>query len=173
MAGNASASRRDPVTAYLSLGSNLGDRLGRLREAIARLRELDGTSVERVSSVYESEPVGVTEQPRFLNLALQIKTTLEPLELLRAAKRIERELGRRPGPRWGPRPIDIDLLLYGDEAVETPELTLPHPEMMKRAFVLVPLGEIAPDLVLTDGRPAAEHAAQMQAECARYADAPS
>jgi len=158
--------------AHLSLGSNLGDRLGRLREAVERLGRLDRVAVERVSAVYETDPVGVTDQPRFLNLAARVRTTLQPAELLDAAKRIEHEMGRRPGPRWGPRAIDVDLLTYGDEVVETPRLTLPHAEMMSRAFVLVPLAEIAPDLRLADGRTAGEHAAEKDGGCVRHADLP-
>ena len=170
MPNNPRAGRCDAVTVYLSLGSNLGDRLGNLREALERLRRLQGVAVERVSAVYESEPVGVTDQPRFLNLAARISTTLEPQALLQAVKAIERELGRRPGPRWGPRPIDIDVLLYSDQTLQTPQLTLPHPEMLRRAFVLVPLAEIAPDLALPDGRTPVQHAAPLQAEVVRYAD---
>jgi 2-amino-4-hydroxy-6-hydroxymethyldihydropteridine diphosphokinase len=163
---------RERVTVYLSLGSNLGDRLANLHEAVERLRRLEGVSVERVSAAYESEPVGVTDQPRFLNLAAQISTTLDPLELLDAAKRIEREMGRQPGPRWGPRLIDIDLLLYGDASLQSPRLTLPHPEMMRRAFVLVPLAEIAPDLPLPGGGTAAQHARPVQREVERHAVLP-
>lgn len=172
MAEDDAKSGRQRVSAYLSLGSNLGDRLGRLREALERLGRLDGVRLERVSAVYETEPVGVKDQPPFLNLAARIETTLEPLQLLDAAKRIEREMGRRPGPRWGPRPVDIDILLHGAAVMETPRLTLPHPAMLGRAFVLVPLAEIAPDLVLPDGRTAGEHASQAEEGCVRHAVLP-
>ncbi len=129
---------------YLSLGSNLGDRRRNLAVALARLEPL--VRVEAVSSLYETEPVGGEDQPAFYNTACRAVTGLPPRGLLRHVQDVERELGRRPGPRWGPRPIDIDLLFYGDETVEEPELRVPHPELARRAFVLVPLGELAPEL---------------------------
>jgi 2-amino-4-hydroxy-6-hydroxymethyldihydropteridine diphosphokinase len=104
-----------------------------------------GMRIDRVSSVYETEPVGVVEQPRFFNLALTAETNLEVLELLRFIKAVERQVGRKPTFRWGPRTVDIDILLYDDTVVDTPEITIPHREMAKRAFVLVPIAEIAPD----------------------------
>jgi 2-amino-4-hydroxy-6-hydroxymethyldihydropteridine diphosphokinase len=100
-----------------------------------------------MSSLYRTAPVGVTDQPDFLNLAVQAETVLEPHELLTLVKRVERDIGRRPTFRWGPRVVDIDILLYGDRVLETPELTIPHPQMSNRAFVLVPLAEIAPGLI--------------------------
>jgi 2-amino-4-hydroxy-6-hydroxymethyldihydropteridine diphosphokinase len=127
---------------YLGLGSNLGDRDAYLRAAIGKLAEL--LHLERVSSVYESEPLLVVDQPLFHNLACAGKTPLDPFSLLRALKRIESDLGRVPGPRYGPRVIDIDLLLLDDVVLTTPELTIPHPAMLQRAFVLIPLAEIAP-----------------------------
>jgi 2-amino-4-hydroxy-6-hydroxymethyldihydropteridine diphosphokinase len=130
---------------YLALGANLGDRRRNLRVAVERLRE--EVQVERMSSVYETEPAYVIDQPRFLNMALRGRTALEPLELLAFLKRVERELGRAAGPRFGPRLIDLDILLYGDLVLATPELTIPHPRMAERPFVLAPLAEIAPDLV--------------------------
>jgi 2-amino-4-hydroxy-6-hydroxymethyldihydropteridine diphosphokinase len=127
---------------YLSAGSNIGDREAQLKEAIDRLR---GTvDVRDVSPLYETDPVGVTDQPAFLNLAVSADTDLSPLDLLNAVKRIEWEIGRRPTFRWGPRVVDIDILLYGDEVVSEPDLAIPHPEMINRAFVLVPLADIAP-----------------------------
>jgi 2-amino-4-hydroxy-6-hydroxymethyldihydropteridine diphosphokinase len=131
-------------TVYLGLGSNLGDRDANLRAAIGRLSEF--MRVARVSSVYVTEPLLVKDQPLFHNLACAGVTLLEPLQLLRAIKRIERELGRVPGPRYGPRMIDIDILLFDDLALSTAVLTIPHAGMLERAFVLVPLAEIAPDL---------------------------
>lgn len=127
--------------AYLGLGSNLGDRDAHLRAAIGRLAEL--LHVERVSSVYETEPLLVEDQPLFHNIACAGQTTLDPFSLLRALKRIERDLGRVPGPRYGPRVIDIDILLLDDLVLTTPELTIPHPAMLERAFVLIPLAEVA------------------------------
>jgi 2-amino-4-hydroxy-6-hydroxymethyldihydropteridine diphosphokinase len=104
-------------------------------------------AVRRTSSLYRTDPVGVTNQPEFLNLAIEAETALDPVELLRAVKRVERDIGRRPTFRWGPRVVDIDILLYDGLVLETPELTIPHHEMMRRAFVLIPLAEIAPELV--------------------------
>jgi 2-amino-4-hydroxy-6-hydroxymethyldihydropteridine diphosphokinase len=137
---------------YVSLGSNLGDREGSLRDALVRLGDL-GTL--RSSSIRETEPVGVTDQPKFLNAVAQLRPDgLGPRELLERLLQIERELGRdrTQEERWGPRTIDLDLLLYGDEVIDEPGLTLPHPRLAERRFVLEPLHELAPDLVLPDGR---------------------
>lgn len=112
------------------------------------MEALRGTvAVRSVSPTYETEPVGVSDQPSFLNLAVSADTDLSPRELLAAVKRIEREIGRRPTYRWGPRVADIDILMYGDRAVDEPDLVIPHREMTGRAFVLVPLADIAPDAV--------------------------
>lgn len=135
------------VCVRLSLGSNVGDRAGNLGSAIAGLRETLGVRVDKVSRCYQTEPLGITDQPAFLNLAVEIETALEPLELLNAVKDIEARLGRTPTPRWGPRAIDIDIILWGSLAMETERLTIPHPEFRKRAFVLAPLAEIASDAV--------------------------
>jgi 2-amino-4-hydroxy-6-hydroxymethyldihydropteridine diphosphokinase len=129
---------------YLALGSNLGDRRAHLATAVERLR--DYVAVGPISSLYETEPAYVEDQPRFLNAVLRGQTALGPSELLAFVKRIERELGRVAGERFGPRVVDIDLLLYDDAALDTPELTLPHPRMAERPFVLAPLAEIAPEL---------------------------
>ena len=131
--------------AYLALGSNLGDRHGNLIEAIDRLRAR--ARLVDLSAVYETEPWGVVDQPRFLNSACAIQTDMSPRELLAWLKTIETDMGRQPGARYGPRLIDIDLLLYGDAVVETPDMSVPHPRMAERAFVLVPLVEIAPDAI--------------------------
>ena len=131
-------------TAYLGLGSNLGDRAANLRAALAALAP--HLAVARVSSLYDTAPQLVTDQPRFLNAALSGATDLDPLALLRAVKAIEVAIGRVPGPRYGPRTLDIDLLLVDNLVLSTPELILPHPRLTERAFVLVPLAEIAPDL---------------------------
>ncbi len=134
----------ESVTAYLGLGSNLGERRDNLERALDFLSQR--LRLERVSSIYDSEPVGNIEQPRFLNLACQTNTTLSPLGLLALAKGIEAKMGRTGGS-GAPRQIDIDILFYGDQVIQTPELVIPHPRLTERAFVLVPLAEIAPDLV--------------------------
>lgn len=137
---------------YLGLGSNVGDRVAHLRAAIELLAE-QGVEVEAVSSVYETEPVGeVLDQPDFLNAAIRIRTGLEPEPLLEVCKAIEAEQGRMlAASRHSPRPLDIDLLLLGDLRLETERLTLPHPEVTSRRFVLAPLLELDPDLTLPDG----------------------
>ncbi len=136
---------------YLGLGSNVGDRASHLLAAIELLHEA-GVEVEAVSSAYETEPVGeVLDQPDFLNAAVRIRTELEPEALLDLCKRIEVERGRRlGGPRHGPRPLDVDLLLLGDLELSTDRLTLPHPEVTSRRFVLMPLLELDPELALPD-----------------------
>ncbi|MBF6592357.1 MAG: 2-amino-4-hydroxy-6-hydroxymethyldihydropteridine diphosphokinase [Ktedonobacterales bacterium] len=137
----------DPAAAahrvYLGLGSNLGDRDALLRAALRALAP--AVDILRVSSVYDTAPMLVTEQPRFHNLVAEGTTRLDALALLRATQRVEAALGRRPGPRYGPRPMDIDLLLYDDLVLATPELTVPHPRMAERAFVLAPLAELVPE----------------------------
>lgn len=132
-----------PTIAYLSLGSNLGDRQAQLREAIARLAAVG--RVLKVSPFYETEPVEFTEQPWFLNCAAELETALPHEEFMRELLRIESEMGRRRAQKKGPRSIDIDILLFGDEVVSSPDLTIPHPAMHQRRFVLEPLAEIAPD----------------------------
>jgi len=134
----------EAVTAYLGLGSNLGDRQANLDRALAFLGQR--LRLDKVSSIYDSEPVGNIEQPRFLNLVCQATTNLLPTALLALAKGIEAKMGRA-GASGAPRIIDIDILFYGDQVIETPELVIPHPRLTKRAFVLAPLVEIAPDLV--------------------------
>jgi 2-amino-4-hydroxy-6-hydroxymethyldihydropteridine diphosphokinase len=137
---------------YLGLGSNVGDRESHLRAAVAKLRE-HGVEVAAASSLYETEPVGeVLDQPDFLNAAVRIRTELEPRSLLDVCKAIEIEQGRMlGGQRHGPRPLDVDLLLLGDVELSTERLTLPHPEVTSRRFVLAPLLELDPDLALPDG----------------------
>jgi 2-amino-4-hydroxy-6-hydroxymethyldihydropteridine diphosphokinase len=133
------------ATVYLGLGTNLGDRLRNLRLALQRLQTR--ARLEAVSSLYETQPQGVTDQPLFFNAVCRLSTGLEPQALLRFLKNLEWELGRRPGGQtWGPRPIDVDILLYDDRLVDTPELKVPHPRLAERAFVLVPLCELAPEL---------------------------
>jgi 2-amino-4-hydroxy-6-hydroxymethyldihydropteridine diphosphokinase len=133
------------VKVYLALGSNLGDRMGNLASAVERLSE--SITIRKVSSIYETEPVYYKEQPLFLNAALSGLTELDPFDLLRFVKGIESELGRQPSFRNAPRLIDIDILFYGDRIIDTLELTIPHTHIAERAFVLVPLAEIAPEMV--------------------------
>lgn len=135
----------DTATVYLGLGSNLGERHNNLFRAIEMLSPQ--VSVEMISSLYETEPVGYLDQPRFLNAVLKGTTLLSPIMLLAQAKEVERTLGRAPSFPDAPRPIDIDILFYGDFVIDSPELTIPHPRLEERAFVLIPLAEIAPDLV--------------------------
>lgn len=130
---------------YLALGANLGDREKNLSEAIARIGAF--VRITRVSFIYETEPWGVKEQPWFLNQVIAGTTELSPVDLLRRVKKIEIEMGRAEGIRFGPRPIDIDILFYDRLIQLSPALTIPHPRLHERAFVLVPLDEIAPDLV--------------------------
>lgn len=129
---------------YLGLGTNLGDREANLRAALERLREV--ATIEALSSVYRSEPVGYREQPDFWNLVVRARTELPPEALVEAAKRIEAELGREPAFRNAPRVIDIDLLFYDDLRITTPTLTVPHPRLLERGFVLRPLAELDPEL---------------------------
>ena len=134
------------VIAYLGLGSNLGDRLRNLTDALTLLdRPQEGVSVTRTSSIYETEPWGLVQQPKFLNCVAEVTTALSPLDLLQKAKEVEAAIGRKPGPRYGPRVADVDILLYGDLTVEEPDLQIPHPRLHLRAFVLVPLAELAPE----------------------------
>ena len=133
-------------TAYIALGSNLGDKEANLRKAL-ELLEKRGVEVVRTSSFICTEPYGVTDQPQFLNAVGEVRTSLEPLALLHTLLEIEQEMGRVRLRHWGERNIDLDLLLYEDVVMDTPELKLPHPDMQNRDFVLLPLVEIAPELV--------------------------
>jgi 2-amino-4-hydroxy-6-hydroxymethyldihydropteridine diphosphokinase len=133
--------------AYVGLGANLGDREATLRCAVDRLDEVDGVHVVAVSELRETDPVGVVDQPRFLNGAVGVDTTLSPRQLLDALLGIERELGRvRDGERWGPRTVDLDLLLYEDLVVDEPGLRVPHPRLHERRFAVEPLAELDPTL---------------------------
>ncbi|MHB9131721.1 MAG: 2-amino-4-hydroxy-6-hydroxymethyldihydropteridine diphosphokinase [Armatimonadota bacterium] len=134
--------------AYLSLGANLGDRAWYLHEAIIRISALPATCVVAESPVIETPPWGKTNQPAFLNMAIALDTTLTPEELLASVRDIEDALGRRRVEKWGPRTIDIDILVYEGEERDTPMLHLPHPYLTERRFVLEPLAAIAPDLVV-------------------------
>ncbi len=132
-------------TAYLALGSNVGDRLANLRQAVHLLSSTPGISVLRTAGVYETEPVGVHDQPWFLNSVVEVSTELSPGELLAAVKGVERSVGRTPTFRWGPREIDVDILLYQGVQVAGEELTIPHSRMRERLFVLLPLRDLCPD----------------------------
>ena len=140
----------DAVTAYLGLGANLGEREVHLARAAHLLAESPAVRICRSSSIYQTAPWGYLEQPDFLNSVLEIETSLEPVPLLELTQSIERLIGRQSGIRFGPRLIDIDILLYGEQSVmlEEPDLLIPHPRMHLRAFVLVPLAELAPALIL-------------------------
>ncbi len=131
------------ATVYIGLGANIGNRESNLRMALRGLTRM--ARVEAVSSLYESDAVG-PEQPPFYNAVCRIETGLEPQPLLRFLKNLEHEIGRRPGgPKWGPRPIDLDILLYEERVLESEELNVPHPRLAERAFALLPLAEIAPE----------------------------
>jgi 2-amino-4-hydroxy-6-hydroxymethyldihydropteridine diphosphokinase len=131
------------IQVFVGLGSNLGDRMDYLKQALAQLLSIQQTTVKRWSSVYETDPVGNTEQPVFLNMVAELESSLPPVELLHRLKETERSLGRIHRDRWGPREIDLDLLYYDDEVYNDAELHLPHPEIANRRFVLVPMKEIA------------------------------
>ncbi|MCS7010182.1 MAG: 2-amino-4-hydroxy-6-hydroxymethyldihydropteridine diphosphokinase [Anaerolineales bacterium] len=130
---------------FLALGTNLGDRLKNLQRALTALPP--SVHVLRSSPIYETSPWGITDQPEFLNMVIEGETKLSPLDLLRFLKDLERQLGRTPSLRYGPRLIDLDILFYDELLLDTPELTIPHPRLHERAFVLVPLADLAPDFL--------------------------
>lgn len=136
-----------PYSVFIGLGSNVGERQLFLNAAAQALKSLPDTKVIWYSSVYESDPYGNTDQPKFLNAVGEIETSLDPPQLLDAIKEIEKQVGRTAAERWGPREIDLDILLYDGLVFRDERVTVPHPEFEKRKFVLVPLREIAPDLV--------------------------
>jgi len=131
-------------TAYIGIGSNLGSREDNCKSAIRHLID-NGIKVLKLSSMTETEPWGVKEQPKFINMAVEVETSLSPEELLHLLKKIENKTGRQPAVHWGPRVIDLDILLYDDLVLKTHELEIPHPHLAEREFVLRPLAEIAPD----------------------------
>ena len=143
--------------AFIGLGSNMGDRAAYLEAARRALAGSEGIVLAGVSSLYETEPVGYTEQGWFLNQVVEISTGLDSWSLLRVLQGIEQSLGRQRLIRWGPRVIDLDILLYGDDVLSSQELTVPHPRLYERSFVLAPLNEIAPDYVHPDGKTTREH----------------
>jgi 2-amino-4-hydroxy-6-hydroxymethyldihydropteridine diphosphokinase len=145
----------DPVcvTAYIGLGSNLEEPRAQLERALDALTRLQQSELLEHSAFYRSAPMGPADQPDYVNAVAALHTALAPLELLDALQAIERAQGRQRGPqRWGPRTLDLDILLYGGRTIDSPRLTIPHPGLAERNFVLVPLFEIAPELVLPDGR---------------------
>ncbi|HYY08305.1 MAG TPA: 2-amino-4-hydroxy-6-hydroxymethyldihydropteridine diphosphokinase [Actinomycetota bacterium] len=139
------------TTAYLGLGSNLGDRLGNLQAAVDGLHEADGVRVVASSRVWETAPVG-PPQPDYLNAVVRVETDLSPADLLGACRRVEEVLGRVRRERWGARTIDVDVLLFDARTVDEPDLVVPHPRLTERAFVVLPLLELDPDPILPDGR---------------------
>lgn len=154
------------LTAYVGIGSNMGDPELNVREAVSLLKQLDGPRVEGVSPIYFTEPQGVKDQPWYANAVAKLlcPPEISPRTLLHELLRIESELGRDRGPdvqRFGPRVIDLDLLLFGDSIMDIPELTLPHPRMRERAFVLIPLQYLAPDLCFPDGESLADAIAKI------------
>lgn len=156
MAAGPAARLRDAVVpathvAFLGLGSNLGDRLALLQQAVDALDADLRTRVDAVSSVYETAPVGGPEQDPFLNIAVRVATRRPPRSLLRLCQAVEAQLGRVRTVRWGPRTVDVDILLYGDRTVHRRDLEVPHPRLAERAFALVPLLEVAAGLRLPDG----------------------
>lgn len=138
---------------YLGLGSNLDEPAQQVRQAIAQLAALPACRLIAASGLYASAPIGPQDQPDFINAVVAIETELAPLALLDVAQALEQQAGRKRLRHWGERTLDVDVLLYGEGRIDLPRLKVPHPEMTQRAFVLRPLAELAPDLVLPDGRP--------------------
>ncbi len=135
-------------TVYLGVGSNLGDREKYIQQAIQYLRETPGISVKKISSLYETDPVGGPPQGKFLNGAIELETALSPRELLVRLKEIEKKAGRKRRVRYGPREIDLDILFFGDQEISDGDLQIPHPRIQEREFVKIPLREIAPERLL-------------------------
>ena len=134
-------------TVFISLGSNIGNRFHYLQQAVLLLQQLEQVNVINVSSVYETDPVGYEEQAAFLNMVVEIETLLSPHEILKHCNEIESKLGRTRDIHWGPRTVDLDILLYNEENMKTEDLIIPHPRMMERGFVLIPLVELRANLV--------------------------
>lgn len=146
-------------TVFIGIGSNLGPKEENIRRALDLMAGESGVSLIGVAPLYKTSPVGYQDQDWFLNTVAEIETVLPPRDLLAALLRIESGMGRRRAVRWGPRVIDLDILLYGDEVIKTPELEIPHPRLEERAFVVVPLSRLHPDMILPGGRTAADLAA--------------
>ena len=152
--------------AFLGLGANVGERHANLRQALRRLSQTPGVNLLRQSRVYETEPIGVVDQPRFLNMVVEIEVadTMSPRDLLTLVKRIETQVGRTRRERWGPREIDIDVLLLGDERVKERDFEVPHPRMWERAFVMAPLAELEPEMEAPGGESVSEVAERLRTE---------
>lgn len=163
---------RDEVLAYLGLGGNLGDPVSAMAASLRMIDADADTRVAAVSSVYRTPPWGKLDQPDFLNCAAAVATRRDPRALLDLCLQTERALKRVRAERWGPRTVDLDVLVYGDRAVHEPGLAIPHPRMAERAFVMVPLAEIAPDLVV-DGKAASLRAASMDTSGITRLDLPA
>jgi 2-amino-4-hydroxy-6-hydroxymethyldihydropteridine diphosphokinase len=140
-----------PTVACIALGSNLDDPVAQLRQAVAALRQLPRSVVTAVSPAYQNPAIGPGPQPDYVNAVVTLTTTVAPHDLLHALQRIEQQQGRRRDVRWGARTLDLDIVLYGDAIIDTPDLQVPHPRMLERSFVLWPLFDIAPELVLPNG----------------------
>lgn len=151
-------------TAYIGLGSNLGDKEANIKKALKLLEASPGVHVKRVASFYRTAPVGYTRQDWFLNTAAEVETDLKPHELLSHLLDIEERLGRVRTVHWGPRTIDLDLLIFGREEVNTPDLIVPHPRMSERAFVMVPLAELVPEFIIAGRGKATELAETLKKE---------
>ncbi|MBP7332223.1 MAG: 2-amino-4-hydroxy-6-hydroxymethyldihydropteridine diphosphokinase [Firmicutes bacterium] len=137
-----------PTTAYIGLGSNLGDKEANIKKALDLLKEAPGIQVKKIASLYKTAPLYVTRQDWFLNTVAEIETDLTARQLLALLKDMEKKLDRTPTVRWGPRTIDLDILLFGNDKIEDADLVIPHPRMIERAFVMAPLAEIAPHLCI-------------------------
>ena len=148
--------------AFLGLGSNMGDKEENIKKALEMLKDESGIDIERVAPFYRTAPVGYTEQDWFLNTVAQIQTTLKPNILLAQILGIEDFLGRKRQIHWGPRVVDLDILMYGTHVIREPGLEVPHPRMLERAFVMVPLADLAPDILFPGGKTAAEIARELK-----------
>ena len=158
------------VRAFVGLGANVGDPVAQVSRALAKLAGLEKTRVERTSSLYRTAPLGHVDQPEFVNAVASLETALTPRELLDALLGIEEAAGRERTFRNAPRVLDLDLLLYGDEIIDAPGLEVPHPRMHERAFVLIPLLEIAPDVVIPRRGRAADLLGRLESQAVRKLD---
>jgi 2-amino-4-hydroxy-6-hydroxymethyldihydropteridine diphosphokinase len=149
------------VTAFIALGSNLDNPVSQVNTAIGEIEHIHGIELKAVSRLYRTAPVGPQDQDDFINAVVKVETTFPPLELLDRLQEIEQKHHRIRTVHWGPRTLDLDILLYGSEVIDSPRLKIPHPEMKRRGFVLVPLMDIASELVLPDGSPVSELVARL------------
>ncbi|WP_184665339.1 2-amino-4-hydroxy-6-hydroxymethyldihydropteridine diphosphokinase [Texcoconibacillus texcoconensis] len=153
--------------AYVSIGSNIEPRAVYIRESLRQLGQHENIQLEETSSIYETDPVGKTDQALFLNAVVQFITSLSPVELLNVTQGIEADLGRTRVERWGPRTVDLDILMYNNESINLQHLEIPHPRMLERSFVLVPLLEVQPDIRWYDGRKLKEVVSEIDKEGVR------